>query len=232
MNAAVRGSCTSIRCWSCRRIGHVFAGVILATGLSCCARPAYAISIDSLALGSDMAGGFVTVTFFGGPMDTAPIVAMGTAGVATSPGSFSFSVTGDTNTATWSLTNFGGIGSAPRSITSVVIDLTTSNSLFDDDSAPSTPDSLSGVKDVVYVSGPPIAGSGEITLWLNALNTGDLYRAEFVSWGGFMIPALTPGATAEWMDDTDKIVPEPSSALLCLVGLMLLALKTCRFARR
>jgi len=132
----------------------------------------------------------------------------------------------------WSLTNFGGIGSTPRSITSVVIDLTTSISLFDDDSAPSTPDSLSGVNDVVYVSGPAIAGSGEITLWPNALNTGDLYRAEFVSWGGFMIPALTPGATAEWMDDTDKIVPEPSTALLCLVGLMLLALKTSRFARR
>ena len=174
--------------------------------------------IESSATGADMAGGHVTVTFFGGPMATGTITAMGTTGTATFPGSFLFTVAGDTSVADWTLTNLDA-GAAARQITAVSIDLTGSKSLFDNNSLPSTPLSLTGVAGATYVSGPAIAGSGEVNPWTSASNLGDMFTAENVSWGGFMIPAILPGGMAVWHDDTDRIVvPEPAALFLVTIA--------------
>ncbi|MEX2169494.1 MAG: hypothetical protein WD851_09285 [Pirellulales bacterium] len=174
--------------------------------------------IISTATGAHMAGGKVTVTFFGGPMATGTIMASGTTGTATFPGSFLFTVAGETSVAEWTLTNLDS-GPAARSITSVVIDLMGSQSLFDDGSLPSTPLSLGGVAGASYLSGPAIASSGELAPWADPANLGDMFRAESVGWGGFMVPAIVPGGTAKWRDDTDLIpIPEPTSAGLLVAG--------------
>lgn len=183
--------------------------------------------IESVATGADMAGGHVTVTFFGGPMATGTITALGTTGTATFPGSFLFTVAGETSVADWTLTNLDA-GPAARQITSVSIDLTGSKSLFDNGSLPSTPLSLGGVAGAAFVSGPAIAGSGEVNPWTSASNLGDMFTAENVSWGGFMIPAILPGGTAVWHDDTDRIVvPEPAALSLTAVAAWLV-LAACR----
>jgi hypothetical protein len=183
--------------------------------------------IESFATGAHLAGGKVTVTFFGGPMATGTITASGTTGTATFPGSFLFTVAGETSVADWTLTNLDS-GPAARAITAVSIDLTDSISLFDDGSTPSTPVSLTGVAGATYVSGPAIAGSGEVNPWTSASNLGDMFTAESISWGGFMIPAIVPGATAVWHDDTDRIVPEPSALLHLLAFYVIATLTTGR----
>jgi hypothetical protein len=165
-----------------------------------------------------MAGGFVTVTFFGGPMATGPLIAGGTGATATFPGSFLFSVTGDTFTADWTLTNLDS-GPAARAITGVAIDLTMSKALFDNDSTPSTPVSLAGVAGAASLTGPPILGAAEVNPWTDPANLGDMFRGQTFGFGG---GGLAPGATATWHDDTD-LIPEPAAGLapIALAGTLI-----------
>jgi hypothetical protein len=219
MNRTAFSRCHSL---SCRTIACAAIVVLLVVAGS-----ARAQFIESVATGADMAGGHVTVTFFGGPMATGTITAVGTTGTATFPGSFLFTVAGETSAADWTLTNLDA-GAAARQITAVSIDLTGSKSLFDNDSLPSTPLSLGGVPGATFVSGPVIAGSGEVVPWTSASNLGDMFTAENVSWGGFLIPAILPGGTAVWHDDTDRTtVPEPIALFLVAVAAWA-CLATCR----
>jgi hypothetical protein len=73
-----------------------------------------------------------------------------------------------------------------------------------------------------------IAGSSEVNPWTSASNLGDMFTAENASWGGFMIPAILPGGTAVWHDDTDRIVvPEPAALSLTAAAAWLI-LALCR----
>ena len=81
--------------------------VLMAPILLCGSAVLGAGPVISTSTGSDMLGGFVTCTFFGGPMFTAPIVPFGSNGcMATSPGDFIFTIApGDTFVQDWTLTN-------------------------------------------------------------------------------------------------------------------------------
>jgi len=203
-------------------------------GLLLLAAPGRADLIQSLATGAQLAGATVTVTFTnGGPMTTATIIDNGGGqGFASSAdGSFTFSVTGNTFTNSWTLTN----NTSGNAITSVVFDLSGSifHALFDTTShsavcGPEGPTyncgtwaSDTGEPGALWVSGPTIlASSAEFSLWpgVPALaNAGDMFLAEQINFGG---SGLTTTAPAVWYDDTDLyVVPEPASFFLGGIGL-------------
>lgn len=200
-------------------------GVLMcAVCVTWCAGAAWG-TVISAATGAQMAGGMVEVTFYGGGSASATIVASGDDGIASFPGLFSFSVAGETSLAVWTLTNLD-----PRDIMSFTIYLdpvgpSSSMSLFDDGTVPSTPESLGGVAGAVWVGGPAISSSGESGSWADASNLGDMFTAETITWGGFMVPGIGTGATATWNDDTD-VIPEPATiGLLSLGALSLLRRK-------
>ena len=89
------------------RTSQKISMVVALAAIVAVAAPVSATLVDSNAMGSDMAGGTLKVTFqFAGAV-TAPIVAgpnLGE-GSATAGGMFSFSVIGDTFGNTWSLIN-------------------------------------------------------------------------------------------------------------------------------
>ena len=112
---------------------------------------ATAATINSFSPATDLIGGTVSVTRFGGVMSSATFVA-GVAGavIASSPGSAGFDLTvsaGDTFGATWTLTNTDASAIIFNRITALSIDLTLSagRALFDNDSLPSSPGSFGGV---------------------------------------------------------------------------------------
>ena len=180
-------------------------------------------AVLSASTGSDMAGGFVTCTFFGGPMFTAPILPSGTGCVATSPGDFTFSIApGDTFAMDWTLTN---LQTAPtgRSIGAISIELTGTHALFDNDSLPSTPDSFAGVPGGVSLTGPGVPAVGEVNPWTNPANLGDMFTGENLSFTAF----LTIGSTMTWHDDTD-FVPEPTTLVLPAIGSIVLSTRRRR----
>lgn len=185
---------------------------------------ALATPVIDFALGSQLAGGVVTVTRFGGPMSSATFAALGTGAIASSPGSGGFTLTvspGNTSAATWTLTNTDTSTIFLNRILSVTMDLTLSGtSLFDAGSAPSTPGSGPGIAGVSYLSGVAIGGSSNLLVWADGSNAGDMYHAASftLSDGG-----LTAGLSTLWLTDTDVVgVPEPGSTYLCLAGTMLL----------
>ena len=198
------------------RIALISLLVGLPVGASVAAAP-----ISDFALGSQLAGGVVTVTRFGGALSSATFVAAGTGASAIAVGSSGFALTvspGDTAIATWTLTNTDPSLIFLNNITAVTIDLTLSGiSLFDSGSAPSTPDSGPGVPGVIYVAGVPISGAAELLPWADAANLGDMFRAVSITFGG----VVGPGAASSWLDDTDVTVaiPEPATPLLLLFGL-------------
>jgi len=181
---------------------------------------AAATTINGAALGSDLAGGTVTVTRFGGAMNTATFVAVGTGAAAVAVGSAAFRLdvsAGDTSLATWTLTNTDPSIILFNRITAVTIDLTLSAlSLFDSGSLPSTFDSGTGVAGVTYSAGALIAASGELNPWSDASNLGDMYTATSIT---FTV-GLVAGGTSSWTDDTD-IIPEPATGALVGLGLAL-----------
>ncbi|MBI2527923.1 MAG: hypothetical protein HYV93_18300 [Candidatus Rokubacteria bacterium] len=186
--------------------------------------PVWASPIADPALGSQLDGGIVTVTRFGGPLSSATFVAAGTGASATALGSAGFVLTvspGDTALATWTLTNTDLTPVFLNNITAVTIDLTLSGiSLFDSGSAPSTPDSGPGIPGVIHVAGVPISSATEFLPWPDPANLGDMFRAVSITFGAF----IGPGATSSWMDDTDvtAAVPGPTSIILVGTGLLLL----------
>jgi hypothetical protein len=182
--------------------------------------PVWAVPISDSALGSQLAGGVVTVTRFGGPLSSATFVAAGTGASATALGSAGFSLTvspGDTGLATWTLTNTDPTIIFLNNITAVTIDLTLSGiSLFDSGSAPSTPDSGPGIPGVIYLAGVPISGTTDLLPWSDPANLGDMFRAVSITFGS----VIGPGASSSWMDDTDVITAVPDAGgTLPLLGL-------------
>ena len=194
---------------------------------------AWSATITDAALGSQLAGGFVTVTRFGGGMSTAPFVAAGTGASATSPGSAGFTLivsAGDTAAATWTLTNTDASLILLNRITAVTIDLFFSGiSVFDSGSVPSTPDSGPGLPGVVPVAGVGIGGSTYLLPWPDGSNLGDIYYALNITFTG---AGLTAGLASSWMTDTDLLpVPEPGSLLLT-GGILLLGIAKAILSRR
>lgn len=202
-----------------------------------------AVTISSLSTATDLIGGTVSVTHFAGTGMAGATFVAGPAGsvIASSPGSAGFDLTvsaGDTFSATWTLINTDPSTIFFNIIVSVSIDLTTSagGALFDKDSLPSTPGSLSGILGVFPLGGITIGSAIEVNPWLDPLNTGDMFTAVNITFGG----GFTAGASSSWADDTDKIVsvitpeptpaPEPATVFLMSAGL-LFALGRLRLAR-
>ena len=183
------------------------------------ATTAHATTIGGTALGSDLAGGTVTVTRIDSSTSTAPFFAVGTGASAIGSG-FQLDVTaGDTSLATWTLTNTNPSFQPFNVITAVTIDLSTSVlSLFDNGSLPSTFDSGTGVAGVTYSAGALIASSAEINPWVDASNLGDLYTGTSITF----TTGLGIGGTSSWTDDTD-LIPEPATGALLGLGLAVLA---------
>jgi hypothetical protein len=190
--------------------------------------PAWAGPISDAALGSQLAGGVVTVTRFGGLTISATFVADGTGASATALGSEGFTLTvspGDTALATWTLTNTDLSPIFLNLITAVSIDLTFSGiSLFDSGSEPSTPDSGPGIPGVIYVAGVPIGSATDLLPWPDPANLGDMFRAVSITFVG----GIGAAATSSWMDDTDvtTAVPGPAGIVLIGTGLLLLIRRT------
>jgi hypothetical protein len=156
--------------------------------------PAWAGPISELALGSQLVGGVVTVTRFGGLLNSATFVADGTGVSATALGSGGFALTvspGDTALATWTLTNTDPSFILFNNITAVTIDLTLSGiSLFDSGSEPSTPESGPGIPGVIYLGGVLIDGATDLLPWPDPANLGDMFRAVSITFVGGMAPML------------------------------------------
>jgi hypothetical protein len=179
--------------------------------------PICATTVNSFATGNDLNGALLTVSFGSGAQFTVPIAGDGVVTGSASGSGFFFSVTGDTGTNPWVLTNL----SVGDDIINVLFDLTTSISIFDDSTIPSTPNSLGGVTGVVRISGPMESSSGEAVPWPDPMNLGDLWLHEGISWS----PGIFgPNLTYKWEDDTDipatSAVPVPASVWLFGSGLL------------
>jgi hypothetical protein len=203
------------------------AAIAAILGFLLASSPASAMLINSTAFGHQLAGGTVTVFFQFSPPVTATIAGnaatqTGNAvGFALLPGpilapAFSFSVAGDTFDATWILTNL----TDDDFIRTINIDLSGSESLFDNDGTPSTPDSSVGVQGVSRIAGPVPNFAVELAPWPDVQNLGDMFLEERIV---FQIDPFGPGDVFEWHDDTDIIkVPEPSTLALFGIGILLL----------
>lgn len=191
-----------------------------AAAVLACAQSARAALIQSDALGSDLAGGRVTVFFHDssgmplGPVSAPIVAAAGDTGTATGGpplpvlGSWTFRVSGDTYSNPWILDN-----QTDFFIRRIEIRLLGSISLFDDRTPPDpldTPGSFAGREGVTHVSGPLQILADEFDPWAQQKNTGDIWHSEFIDWPLFAFGGFT---TYTWMDDTD-IVPNPSAAAI------------------
>lgn len=216
-----------------RQIGQTVAAVGLTSLLMfSLAANSHATIIGAQSTGNDLAGGRILVTFAQQGIKSAPIVA-GAAGQGTASlaGLFTFSVTGDTFLANWTLINNTTFDFIDR----VEFDLSGTSSqpdpngpnhspgvLFDDNSVPSTPDGFAGRKGAVQVNvgSPIILNSFEVNPWGDPMNLGDEFVGEVIEYEVF-----GPLTISIWRDDTDIVgastpaeFPEPSSAVLMLIA--------------
>jgi hypothetical protein len=195
--------------------------------------------VGAQSFGDEMVGTKIDVFFAQSGVRSA-LVAAGAPGqgVASVPGFFDFSVSGDTFLAEWQLTNTTTFDN----ILQVLFDTSGTTSpgspadpgphtpgiLFDDNSLPSTLNGYAGRQGAVQVNvgAPFIIGSFEAIPWANASNLGDEFTQEEITYEAFR-----PGLTSVWRDDTDIVgadtgreTPEPTAALLAVIagcGLML-----------
>jgi hypothetical protein len=204
----------------------------------------HATIVGAQSFGDEMVGAEIDVFFQNSGLQSATVAAgLPGQGVASVPGFFGFSVTGDTFLADWNLTNTTTFDTILR----VLIDLANTTSpgspmapgphtpgiLFDDNTVPSTLNGYAGRLGAVQtnIGAPFIVGSFEAIPWADPMNLGDEYLQEEISYQGF-----GPGLTSVWRDDTDIVgvdsgpeVPEPTSALLFIVaGCGLLRRFRCR----
>jgi len=116
--------------------------------------------------------------------------------------SFEFSLTGETSSSSWTLTNSSP---DPRVfIQSVIFYQGYSGILFDEGSAPSTPGSGPGISPAIRISGPEITTTSFQYPWDDPLNTGDMYTSVLVGW--VELPnyqVFPPGSSAEFTLDSD-----------------------------
>jgi hypothetical protein len=187
-------------------------------------------SVNSEAFGDQLRGGTITVVFQSGAAIHAAMIAgsVPNQGLAGSPGFFEFSVTGDTGISTWLLRNL----TRNDFIRTVVLDLSGSIALFDND-GPDTPDSFAGRQGVVRVRGPvPLAGF-EFARWTDPRNQGDMFLAEKII---FSSDSFGPGATFEWLDDTDLstsiAIPTLNIWGIMIMGLVFLWAISIVYSRR
>ena len=187
--------------------------------------------IGAQSSGDQLAGGRILVTFASQGLKVAPIVAGGPGqGTASLPGLFTFSVTGDTFLANWSLINnttFDFIDLVEFDLSGTISQDPNGNIhspgvLFDDNNVPSTPDGFAGRKGAVQVNvgSPFIISSFEVDLWGDPMNLGDEFVGEIIEYEDF-----GPLTISFWRDDTDIVgvitnmeFPEPSSAVLMMVA--------------
>lgn len=214
-----------------RRICFVLAAASLMVFFA--ASTSRATIVGAQSSGDEMVGAEISVFFQNSGLQSALVTAgLPGQGIASAPGFFSFSVTGDTFLADWQLTN----NTTFDTILRVLIDLSNTTSpgsqeapgphtpgiLFDDNSAPSTPNGFAGRQGAVQVNvgAPFIVNAIEAALWPDAMNLGDEYLQEEITYQGF-----GPLLTSIWRDDTDIVgidsgpeLPEPSSAVLLLIA--------------
>ena len=213
-----------------QQIGQTVAAVALTSLLMfSLTENSHATIVGAQSTGDQLVGGRIKVTFATSPVQFATITVGGPEhGTATAAGFFTFNVKGDTFLADWNLRN----DTTFDEIILVEFDLagTTSQDpngtihspgiLFDDNTAPSTPDSFAGRIGAVHVSGPIIFNSFEVTPWGDPMNLGDEWVGEVLEYDGF-----GPLMTSVWRDDTDIVgiktaieFPEPSTAVLLLIA--------------
>ena len=209
------------------------------------AKTSHATIVGAQSYGDEMAGATIDVFFQNSGLKSA-VVTPGVPGqgVASVPGFFDFSVTGDTFLADWQLTNMTTFDTILR----VLIDTSNTTSpgspqapgphtpgiLFDDNSVPSTLNGYAGRLGAVQVNvgAPFIVNSIEASAWLDPMNLGDEFLQEEISYQGF-----GPLLTSLWRDDTDIVgidtgpeTPEPASVVLFAFAMGALLLR--RFYRR
>ncbi len=216
--------------------GHTRAaivGLIASAALGALARGDV---INSAAYGNDLAGARVTVDFQimtpGGLVPGPSLTAIWTAngpdsGEAFLNGSFRLSMYGHTYHDFWVLDNL----SSGMFIKQVLVDLTTSYSLYDDNSSPSSVGSNEGLAGVEYSAGlstaPAPISAYEALPWSSPANVGDMFQAQYMVWGDGEFQC---GQTFWYRDDTDTtdvLLPAPGGVAL-LGGMMLLGARRRR----
>ncbi|MBX3404356.1 MAG: hypothetical protein KF699_13175 [Phycisphaeraceae bacterium] len=209
---------------------HRILAVCALTALGMGSSVSNANVVQFTAFGDQLAGGLLTIDFMPGPgapviTVSAPIFVAGPGhGRAIIPDPFGnpfpgaiFDCVGETFSTLWSLENL-----ADASIVRAHFDLAGSISLFDDDSTPSTFDSSVGVAGVIYnpaSTAPPEIFSGELNLWGDPKNMGDMFLEQVIRWPAPDAASsyFIGGMTYLWNDDTD-IIPAPGAAALLGVG--------------
>lgn len=203
---------------------------------------AAAKTVQATSYGDDLAGSLLTVHFSYFPPGSAVALEVGSSTVtilgdsSTDTGyffnpdfSYEFTMVGESFTGLWTIKNTNADPFTEFFITKVKIDTRPSlggvyPALFDDGSVPSTPLSLAGVPGVIphgSSTGPAPSSAVESNqTWPPGLvNLGDMYGIETLIWTGSKGRLLGPGQTFVWNDDTDLVIPEPTSLSLLLLGL-------------
>jgi hypothetical protein len=203
-------------------ISPLLAGFFLLESFSL---QASALPIESQAFGHELAGGSLTVIFKDpnkndwvlkkATIEGDPATGKGYAKIANW---FEFEVIGDTYDVEWKLKNLQNLDTCKlNTIIEATFNLHGSISLFDNNVPnPGTPLSEAGRQGITMVSGPAGVGA-EHDPWVTPPNKGDMYWQETINW---QERVFGPDKVCIWLDDTDTIIPEPSTLVLVSVGFL------------